>query len=147
MANDLMDNPDAPAFFNLCRGFVGNEASISFTNYVKNINKQITATDILDNFPKYKKKIEDLGQEKWNICIDKIKEHVAKHGLHESQAENLSKFSDILPDELIIVLWGALSTPGMEKMDQVRVAHKALVKHILRIFRDNPDAMKTGGAK
>ena len=70
-----------------------------------------------------------------------------KHGLAESQAANLEAFSNLLPDELIVVLWGSLSTPGMEKMDQVRVAHKALVKHILRIFKDNPDAMKKGGAK
>jgi len=145
--NNLMDSPDSGLFFNLARGFVGNEASVAFTNYVKNLDKQITAKDILDNFPKFKKKIEALGQEKWNICIDKIKEHVAKHGLEESQGDNLGKFSDILPDELIVVLWGSLSTPGMEKMTQVRIAHKALVKHILRIFKDNPEAMKKGGAK
>jgi len=144
---NVMDQPDAGLFYNLSRGFIGNEAAIAFTGYVKNLDKQITAADILDNFPKFKKKIGELGQEKWNICIDKIKEHVAKHSLTEAQGENLGKFSDILPDELIVVLWGSLSTPGMEKMTQVRIAHKALVKHILRIFKDNPDAMKKGAAK
>lgn len=138
----VVDDPDSPVFFNIARGFIGNEAAIALTGYVKNLDKQITASNILDEFPKYKDKISALGQEKWNICLDKIKEHVAQHGLEESQGDNLAKFADLLPDELIIVLWGCLSTPGMDKMQQVRIAHKALVKHILRIFKDSPDVMK-----
>lgn len=147
LAANLMDNPEDSLFFNLARGFIGGDAAIAFTGYVKNLDKQITAKNILDEFPKYKGKIEKLGQEKWNICIDKIKEHVNKHGLTEEQGPNLALFADMLPDELIVVLWGTLSTPGMEKMQQVRIAHKAIVKHILRIFKDNPDAMKKAAAK
>ena len=126
----------------MARGFVGNEASIALTGYVKNLDKQITALNILNEFDKYKDKIQKLGQEKWNICIDKIEQHVKKNELLESQGENLKNFADCLPDDLIIVLWGILSEPGKERIDQIRIAHKALVKHVLRIFNDDKEIMQ-----
>lgn len=140
--NNLIEKFDDPLLFNIARGFIGGDAAVAFVGFIKNLDKQITALNILDEFPKYKKKIESLGQEKWNICIDKIKDHVNKNGLTAEQGANLELFANSLPDELIVVLWGVLSTPGMEKMQQVRIAHKAIVKHILRIFKDNPEAMK-----
>lgn len=142
VAANCIEDFDSPLLFNLARGFLGNEAAIYYVGYVKNLEKQISATDILENFDKNKKKIMGLGQEKWNICIDKIKDYCEKNELLPAHGPNLEKFANILPDELIVVLWGTLSKPGMEKIPQVRIAHKALVKHILRIFKDNPDAMK-----
>lgn len=141
-AAGVIEDHASPLLFNLARGFLGNDAAVFYVGYVKNLDKQITALDILENFDKNKKKILSLGQEKWNICIDKIKDHVDKNGLDAAHGPNLEKFADVLPDELIVVLWGNLSKPGMEKIPQVRIAHKALVKHILRIFKDNPEAMK-----
>lgn len=141
MAN-VVEDAESPLFYSLARGFVGNEASIALTGYVKNLDKQITALNILNEFDKYKDKIQKLGQEKWNICIDKIEQHVKKHELVESQGENLKNFADCLPDDLIIVLWGILSEPGKERIDQIRIAHKALVKHVLRIFNDDKEIMQ-----
>lgn len=139
---NVMEDPESPLFYSLARGFVGNEASIALTGYVKNLDKQITALNILNEFDKYKDKIQKLGQEKWNICIDKIEQHVKKNELLESQGENLKNFADCLPDDLIIVLWGILSEPGKERIDQIRIAHKALVKHVLRIFNDDKEIMQ-----
>jgi len=139
---NVVEDAESPLFYSLARGFVGNEASIALTGYVKNLDKQITALNILNEFDKYKDKIQKLGQEKWNICIDKIEQHVKKNELLESQGENLKNFADCLPDDLIIVLWGILSEPGKERIDQIRIAHKALVKHVLRIFNDDKEIMQ-----
>jgi AAA domain (dynein-related subfamily) len=140
VAANLMDHPEDPMFYSLSRGFIGNEASIKLTDFVKNMDKQISAEDILNKFDKVKTKISKLGQEKWNICIEKIDEYVQKNGITDAQGKNLGAFCDIIPQELVIVVWAKCVAPGPEKMDQVRTVHKYLGKKILSIFDANPDA-------
>ena len=139
-SNNLMERPEDPLFYSLARGFIGNEASIKLTDFVKNMDRQITAEDILDKFDKVKSKIEKLGQEKWNICIEKIDEYIQKNGIKDDQGKNLKKFCDVIPQELVIVVWAKTTAPGTERMDQVRTVHKYLGKKILSIFEGNPDA-------
>lgn len=105
LAAGIMDEPTNSLFFNICRGFIGNEASIMFSDYVKNSEKQISALDIVDRFAKNKEKIMSLGQEKWNICIDKLIEHLKESTPTAKQLANIKEFTDELPDELFSSLY------------------------------------------
>jgi hypothetical protein len=135
---NLMDSPEDPLFFNLCRGFLGNEASIAFCDFVKNMDRQITALNILDEYPKYAAKIAKLGQEKWNYCISKITEHCDKIDLTDVQGDNLKAFAETLPDELVVVAWNSLIKPSLDRKDHTVRVHHALSKLILKIYREDP---------
>lgn len=49
---ELDDKPEDPDFYMLCLGFVGVEAAMSFVDYAKNIEKQISAEDIMTKMVK-----------------------------------------------------------------------------------------------
>lgn len=130
----LNESPEDPLFFNLARGFVGQEASIAFTDFVKNIDRQVKAEDILFNYEKNRKKIKGLGQEKWNICIDKVDTYVQEHGLTEETARNLGMFAEDMPSELVVQLWTKIAAPGASRLEQIKLLHKYTGQLILKIY-------------
>lgn len=150
-AGNLMDQ-DAQAdmgvqqmIYSLAVGMVGLEVARSLTDYVKTLDRQVTALDILDNFDKNKTKIEGLGQEKWNICIDKVSEYLKEKVLTKQQSENLGKFVQILPDELVIHFW--TSVVNAEKASEIRDKNVGIMKndvvpHIIRVTKPTVEAMK-----
>lgn len=137
--NKMFDNVDNELFWLLCTGFIGVEASTQFRDFVKNMDKQLSATDILDNYDKIKKKIARLGQERMNVCIEKIAEHAAKESLTDAQLPNLRKFVLDLPGELRIALWSKVISGGANKLDNAKKVHKAIGKDILAVFGQGGD--------
>lgn len=137
---NLIDEPN-DFFYSLSRGFIGNEAAIAFTSYVKNMDKQITAEDILLRFAKNKKKIESLGQEKWNICIDKLEEYIQKTPATEEMGKNLAEFAKCIPNELVVVVWSKVVKNAIDDLEKVKIYHKYLGKRIVDVFQD-PEASK-----
>lgn len=137
----LMEDPDNQLFFSLSRGFIGNEAAICLHGYVKNLDRQITAEDILLNFSKNKKKIESLGQEKWNICIEKIDEYLMKNKMTDEMGKNLGEFAKMIPQELVVVIWGKMVKSGTDDVEKIRISHRYIGKTMVNIFKD-PEAAK-----
>lgn len=133
----LSDKPEDPLFYNISRGFVGSEASIAYTDFVKNMDRQVKAEEILFGYEKVRDKVMSLGQEKWNICIDKIDEYVKEHSLTEETARNLGEFAKDLPSELVVVLWTKIAAPGAERLEQVKLLHKYTGHLILKIYAPN----------
>lgn len=137
MLAKLADEPENPLFYNLSRGFVGSEASIAYTDFVKNQERQVKAEEILFGYEKVRDKVMSLGQEKWNICIDKIDEYVKEHSLNDETARNLGEFAKDLPSELVVVLWTKIAAPGAERLEQVKLLHKYTGQLILKIYAPN----------
>jgi hypothetical protein len=128
-------------FYCLSCGFVGMETAVKLVDYVKSLERQVTALDVLDNWEKNKKKIMDLGQEKWNICSEKIIEYMQKEVLTEDQCKNLGKYFDAIPGELRIVFWQTCAERHQEHpviTTNIKATHPYTVKAILRAA-NNPD--------
>lgn len=126
-------------------GMLGLETARSFVDYVKSIDRQVSALDILNNFEANAAKIDSLGQEKWNICIDKVAEHLTKIEVTPAQAENFGKFVKSLPDELILHMWSSIAdaSKASETRDKNITAIKdQIVPEILRVTKPQVDAMK-----
>lgn len=131
--------------YSLAVGMVGLETARSLVDYVKTLDRQVTALDILDNFDKNKTKIEGLGQEKWNICIDKISEYVKDKLITKSQSTNLGKFVGILPDELVIHIWTCVvnTNNASDVRDKnISIMKNDIVPHIIRVTAPTVEAMK-----
>jgi hypothetical protein len=132
---DLKKNPAAAeTLYNLSLGMVGVEAAIAFVDFVKNIERQVTALDVLDGWEQNREKVEALGQEKWNIASEKVIDHMCDNVLTEDQARNLGRYFDVIPGELRIVFWTTCADKQQksEPMGKnIRIMHPFIVNSIL----------------
>lgn len=115
---------------------VGVEASLAFQDYVVNMEKQLEASDILDKrwSKKTEKKLQDLGAERWNILIEKLYDHVKDQtekggSWTDKQAENVSKFIEILPGEHAVQLWNKIMSTS--NIATIKAVHSRVGKLIL----------------
>lgn len=133
---DLIENPNDPMFYSMCLGYVGTEATIAFHSFAKNYGYAVSAREILDGYAKCKKRIDKLGQESKNICIDKVSDHVIKHcdKLTDKEGKNLKEFMKDLPGELRISLWSKLTKQGIDKLDLAKSVHKHCAELVLDVF-------------
>jgi len=134
-AAEVLDDPKSSLFFSIGKGFIGNEASIAFTEFCKQIDNQVTGEEILNNWKKASKKVERLGQERMNIALEKVAEYAQKKGkLTAKQTKNLREFATVLLPELRISLWSLLVQHGVDKLDLARAAHTAMADLVLDVF-------------
>ena len=105
VTNDIISNPGNMLFYSLSIGLLGIESSIAFTNYAKNVFKQITCEDILDNWEITKERINILGNEKYNIIIEKLASNILTNLWSKQQMQNVVSFTKVLPSELKLVLY------------------------------------------
>lgn len=128
-----------PLFYPLCMGFVGVEATMQFRDYAKSIDRRVSGEDILNKYSKVREKVLKLGQEKWNICIEKLAESVDKSPkVTAAQAKNVEAFMRDLPGELRISLWAKLTSKGVSKIEQAKTVWKNCMPLILEVFGTAP---------
>jgi len=94
----------SPALFTLAGAFVGFEAAVSFNDFVKNYDRQVTTDDLLDG--KAWDKIEKFQINDHNAMIEKLEatEVFAKE-LAVERVGNLAEYFVNLPSECAMSLW------------------------------------------
>jgi len=129
----VAEQPDSSLFYPLCLGYVGTEATIAFHDYVKMIDAQVTGEEILNEYQKVKPKIARLGQEKLNVAIEKLADHIIKNvtTVNDVQGKNLKDFMEALPAELRVAAWSKFTASGVEKLELTKSIHKWCVGSIL----------------
>lgn len=109
--NDLLEPQDGSISMDLYfigEGFVGQEASIAFRDYVEKYERQVTVQDILDG--KKSEIVESFGINDANIMIDKIADSdLYKKDVTDKQIENVAKFVYSMSPELAMKAWEALT--------------------------------------
>ena len=141
VSNGVADLPDDSLFYPMCLGYVGTEATIAFHGYVKTIDSQVTGEEIIQDYKKVKSKIAKLGQEKLNVAIEKVADHVTKNlkVLDDNQGANLRDFMGDLPAELRVSAWSKLTAGGVNNLELAKSVHKWCVNHILSVFGVDKD--------
>jgi hypothetical protein len=143
VTSGIAENPNDPLFYPMCLGFVGTEATIAFHSFAKTIENQVTGEEVLRDYGKVKKKVAKLGQEKQNILIEKVADHVTKHlkALDEKQGKNLQEFMKDLPGELRVSAWSKLTQgSGTDNLELAKTVHKWCVETVLEVFGVSADA-------
>jgi ribosomal protein S17E len=133
----IHEKPDDPIFYPLCRGYIGNEATIAFHSFAKTIDHQVTGEEILRDYEKVKKKVAKLGQEKQNVLIEKVTTYITKDlkSLTEKQGKNLQTFMNDLPGELRVACWSKLTQgSGTDNLELSKQIHRWCVEGILGAF-------------
>lgn len=101
----LEERPQAPEFYQMCMGFIGAEATIQFSDFAKNYNRQVSGADIMTKMVKQVKMgnnmaaikligsdedenvyderivkiISEMGAERLNAMIEKVGDYVKKN--------------------------------------------------------------------
>ena len=135
-ADEILD-ANNELFYAICTGFVGVEAAMAFKDYAKNIDRQVSGEDILDNYTdkKVRENVLKLGQEKWNICIEKLNEEMDKRDkITTNNEKNVEEFMKDLPGELRVSLWSKLTAQGTKKIDLYKGTWKRCQTHILAVL-------------
>ena len=110
-----------PAIFHLATGCVGFEAAVSFNDFVKNYERQVTVEMFLDEGKV--DKTSDFNINEHCALIEKMESTETFQGeLTDDQCKNLANYFVSLPSEAVMKLWQAL---GSGNVDNVTRFHKA----------------------
>lgn len=134
---DIIEDPNHALFYPMALGYVGTEATIAFHSFVKTIDNQVTGEEILGDYGKVKKKVAKLGQERQNVLIEKVSDHITKNlkAIDEKQGANLKAFMTDLPGELRIACWSKMQQgSGTENLELAKQIHKYCVDGVLEAF-------------
>lgn len=118
-------------FLALCYGFLGNEVSLSFSNFLRSTSRKEAYEQIIDNGNvEYCK---DWSTTQHILFINRIvKSGLIKQFIKTSVIENLAKYYVRLPNELGVKLWSSLG-------DSVVSAENAIIREVAtyNFFRFN----------
>ena len=104
-----------PAIFHLATGFVGFEAAVSFNDFVKNYERQVTVEMILDQGQT--EKTADFNINEHCALIEKMEASEAfVTELSDDQCKNLANYFVSLPSEAVMKLWKALGTGNVDNV-------------------------------
>ncbi len=140
----IIENPTHPAFYQITRGFVGNDAAIAFTNFCKTIDRQITGAEVVNDYHKrsVKDKVAAAGMERQNEIIERVVAYVIEgmgaDVVSETQGQNLAALMKDLPEELRVSLWGKLTSQGTEKVKLALSIHKYCMPTVVDVFGVKP---------
>jgi hypothetical protein len=118
------------SFYSVASGFVGTEAAIAFTEFVKNYSEVITAEDILDNWKSTETKVSDLTNSKVNGLIEKLANHCKDNSWTIGQSKNVAAFAKALPGEMMVNLWNKIS--ASQNLPNIQKLHKLIGQEVVR---------------
>jgi hypothetical protein len=104
-----------PAIFHLATGFVGFEAAVSFNDFVKNYERQVTVEMIIDEGQVDKTTSFNINEH--CALIEKMEaSEVFANELNDDQCKNLANYFVALPSEAVMKLWKALGTGNVDNV-------------------------------
>lgn len=124
----LIDQPGEQGFYGTCLGLLGAPASIAFQSFVQNYDRQISVKDVLNKFETVENKLKKASTDKLNSLIEKIHDHSTDNTWTQKQVDNVVKFMEMLPGELLISLWTKISESNFKNTKKV---HKKAAPMIL----------------
>lgn len=123
----LIDTPRAAALYDLGRGFVGPDASRAFVKFMADRDQNITPDDVIERFDAFAGRLGRMKPEQQVALLDKIKHHIKSRNLKVTteQARNMLGFMKLLPPEIGMNLWSAISGTSL---DNAVCFHKVAAK-------------------
>lgn len=138
----LFDNPSDHMFYVMAGSFLGVEASNKFHKFVSERNREVTAEDVLTNWPKAKKRLagkNTITNEQYVEVSTKINSYLHKKDAHVvmtlEQSEQYAKLMQDAPAEVMMTLWSHLHA----ETKNIISVHKFVEKMILGVAAENAD--------
>lgn len=133
--SSLIDDPSSGVFYDVCRGFVGPEASRALSKFLHERGANVSPEDIINSFDLVAARVKRMKAENLVALIDKIKHYVKSRSIRftDNQGMNLSKFMKAIPAEISVSLWNAISGTSLEN---AQVFHQHVAKHLVNTLAD-----------
>ena len=133
---NLLEEDNVPLeIYHLADAYVGSEAAISFLEFVKNFEKQVSIEDILVHGKI--KVLEGMEVNQYIALIDKLADHeLSKVKMPDVQLENLCKFMFAIPAELAMKLWEVVTQACPDNgiaMHQVVIGTRSVADYFAEI--------------
>ena len=127
----LLLEPDADQtiFFTLTQSFCGLEAAVSFLDFVKTYERQVTWEQVVNEGKV--EKVNDFDINAHAALVEKIEASgVLDSEMNDSQIENLAEYFKILPAEIAMKLWSTVGKGAGENKNNI-VSFHSRIKDIL----------------
>ena len=138
--NDLIDHPENDLFYSMSLGYIGLEASIRFTDFVKQVDNRFTGEDIINSYlargEKIRKKVTRGGKQQLLLsAIEKAADYIhTLDKVSEQQGKNLQAFMKDLPGELRVALWAKMIKDGERRLELTKSIHQYTCDLLLAVY-------------
>ena len=122
----------AEGIYALSTGFVGTEASIAYSEFIKRYERVISAQDVLAGDIKDKQATELQASEALGV-LDKLIEHSKDNNWTKKQAKNVSAFVKARGGEQLVYFWNSLSKT--QQLHNIQLLHKEIGGKVVEIVR------------
>jgi hypothetical protein len=122
-------------FYAIAAGFVGTEAAIAFTDFVKNYEKVISADDVLTG------RVTDGSDLEASTAaglIDKLADHCKENEWKMAQAKNVAAFAESLTGELLVQCWNKMSST--QNLPNIQKLHKLIGQKVVKLVQASRNA-------
>jgi hypothetical protein len=121
-----------PTVYPLAMGFVGTEAAIAYTEFIKRYERVISAEDVLTGQIGVKA-TKDLTASEALGVLDKLVVHSQENEWKKKQAKNASKFALARGGEQLVYFWNAISKT--QKLANIQLLHQEIGHKVVEIVR------------
>jgi hypothetical protein len=129
--DNVLGNTLPVLFYPMCTGFIGIEASVAFSDFVRNYETKFSANDVLNDWQKKKEQINKIGNDKKNDLIEQIVTHTKSNEVTLSEVKNVVEFVKTCSDEMIVNFFNMIMET--QKIDNIRKFHKLIGKLVTEI--------------
>jgi hypothetical protein len=113
---------DAEELFFIAKGFVGDEATISFVKYYSNYAVQLNEEDIINDYSKNEARIIAMNNAEHMAIMQQIETNKRlEPKLKPKQIANIVKYMKVLPNELFVSMFHTLARQEGEGMKNLKV--------------------------
>ncbi len=128
---DIVGNTCPDLLYSMCTGFVGTEAAVAFTDFVRNYEVKFSAEDVLDNYAEVKSKLCNLSNDKKNDLLMQIVTYTKNIEISVGQAKNACDFAQTCSDEILVNFMN--SVMETKNIPNIRKVHKFISKKVVEI--------------
>jgi hypothetical protein len=132
MAPTAMAGVGSTELYSLSTGFVGTEAAIAYTEFIKRYERVISADAVLDGKID-KNQIKDLQASEALGVLDKLVTHSKDNTWTKKQAKNAAAFAKVRGGEQLVYFWNAISKT--QQLPNIQALHKEIGNAVVEIVR------------
>ena len=120
-------------FYALATGFIGNEASISYTDFVSRYERVISAEDVLAGKIS-KKQATELSASEAMAVLDKLANHCKENNWTKKQSKHISAFVKARGGEQVVYFWNSITKT--QQLPNIQALHSEIGQDVVRLVRE-----------
>tara|TARA_B100000945_G_scaffold286898_1_gene258118 strand:+ start:140 stop:1219 length:1080 start_codon:yes stop_codon:yes gene_type:complete len=136
---NLFEAKDNFDIFNTAIGFIGQEAAVEFTDFVKKYEIVVTPEELLKSFRACQEKIKSMSNDRINSLIERLGEHSGSNDWTVSEAKNAARLGKMVSEEMMIHFWSCVTKA--KNINSIQTFHKEIGEYVVEVVNSNRDLL------